>query len=401
MNTIFSTLVLSVGYNAVLVCLGSAILGAVAGTVGVFVYLRKRALISDAVSHATLPGVVLGYLVGIWLFNEGRMLSLLLVGAAITAAIGIYTVNWIQSNTRLTEDTAIGTVLSTFFAFGMVLLTIVQSMNTVGQAGLEGFLLGATAGMLFSEAMLIVFASLLVGMAILIYQKEFTLICFDANFAESQGYNVRWLDFALLTLLLAVIVIGLKIVGLVLIIALTIIPPVAARFWTERVTSMTLISAAIGASGCFIGAILSATIPNLPTGGLIVVTLFVIFLVSMTLSPLRGLVATYIRHRRFQYLVHYRQGLLAVARNEPIFDSFTLKILKKENYLRGDGMPTPTGFEMAQKMEFDQALWNRFREDYPDEALTLQDWSIKPIESVLSPDMIAELQQKILVTGQN
>ena len=395
MNEFAVILFQSIGYNALIVCLGSAILGAVAGTVGVFVYLRNRALISDAVSHATLPGVVLGYLVGIWLFNDGRSLTLLLFGAAITASIGVYTVNWIKTNTRLTEDTAIGTVLSTFFAFGMVLLTIVQSMNTVGQAGLEGFLLGSAAGMLFSEAILIVLVALLVGGAVLIYQKEFTLLCFDAHFAKSQGYNARLLDLVLLTLLLVVIVIGLKIVGLVLIIALTIIPPVAAKFWTERVANMTIISALIGACGCFVGALLSASAPDLPTGGLIVITLFVIFLFSMIFSPLRGLLATYIRHRRFQHLVHFRQGLLAVARNEPIFDPLTLKILKKEKYLHGDGMPTSTGIAMAQKMELDQVLWNRFRDDYPDEAFMLSDWSIKPIENVLSPDMITDLRQKV------
>ena len=395
MSEFLRALILASGYNVALVSIGATILGAVAGAVGVFVLLRKRALISDAVSHATLPGVVLGYLVGIWIFSEGRMLLLMLLGASITAAIGIYTVDWIKSKTRLTEDTAIGTVLSTFFAFGMVLLTIVQSMETVGQAGLEGFLLGATAGMLMSEAILIVVIATLVGIGVLIFLKEFTLICFDENFAHSQGFNVRWLDFLLLTLLLVVIVIGLKIVGLVLIIALTIIPPVAARFWTERVSKMILISAIIGGCGCYFGVALSASAPNLPTGGLIVLTLFAAFLISLICSPVRGIAATLIRHRRFQYLVHHRQGLLAIAHNEPIFDPLTLKILKKEGYIRGDGIPTQSGLEVAHKIELDQALWNRFREEYPDEALTLSDWSLQPVENVLSPDMVVDLHQRI------
>lgn len=386
------------GYNTALVSIGAAMLGAGAGAIGVFVLLRKRALVSDAISHATLPGVAIAFLVGSALWGDGRSLPLLLLGAAGSAAIGVLCVEWIKNNTRLTEDASIGTVLSTFFALGIVLLTIIQAMPTGGQAGMEGFLLGATAGLLKSEAVLIAVASLVVFLVILASMKEFGLVCFDPDYATSRGWSSRHIDLAILGLLLSVVVIGLKTVGLILIIALAIIPPVAARFWTDRLPPMVLISAGIGAFGSYVGAVISSTAPDLPTGGVIVLMLFGLFVVSLVFSPHRGLCAALIRHRRFQRVVHERQGLLALARGEPIFDTMTQAVLRRSRYLRRDGTPTLAGRGAASRIVRDQALWNRYREDYPDEALMMDDWSLRPIEEVLPGDLVRELEARL--TGQ-
>ena len=91
-----------------------------------------------------------------WRFgDDGRNLPGLLVGSALSAGLGLLVVEWITRRTRLAEDAAIGAVLSVFFGFGIVLLTIIQTMHGGKQAGLEGFLLGSTAGMLFQDAVMI------------------------------------------------------------------------------------------------------------------------------------------------------------------------------------------------------------------------------------------------------
>ena len=150
-----SALSLSLGYNATLVTLGATLLGAAAGMAGTFLYLRKNALISDAISHATLPGLGIAFLVAVAFGWDGRQLTTLLGGSALSAALGLYFVNWLTRETRLTQDTAIGCILSVFFAFGVVLLTIIQVIPAGRKAGLESFLLGSTAGMLYSDALLI------------------------------------------------------------------------------------------------------------------------------------------------------------------------------------------------------------------------------------------------------
>ncbi len=290
LHPLISILLLQAGYNTVVVMLGAAALGAATGIVGVFAMLRRRALVADAVAHATLPGVALGFIAAVALGYSGRSLSFLLGGAAITAVLAALSIQWISNRTRLTEDTAIASVLATFFALGIVLLTVIQTLKTGGQAGLDIYLLGATAGMLREEAITLAVLSLAVVAVVSLFFKELTLISFDADYARAHGFPVRLLDLVVLGLVLAVVVIGLRVVGLVLIVALLITPPAAARFWTDHTGRMTAISAIIGAVSAYFGAAISAISPDTPTGAVIVLVAFVLLLVSVFFGSARGLV---------------------------------------------------------------------------------------------------------------
>jgi manganese/zinc/iron transport system permease protein len=277
------------GYNTTLVTIGSALLGANAGAIGTFVTLRRRALVADAISHATLPGLVAAFLVMALATGDGRVLPALMLGSVVTAALGALAIDWITRRTRLEEDVAIGAVLSVFFGAGVVLLTVVQTLDTGGQAGLTGFLLGATAGMRLSEAVTIAVSAGVAGVVVFALRRRFALVCFDPSFAATTGVDVRRTDLMMIAVLLAVVVIGMQVAGLVLVVALTIIPPVAARFWTDRVSTMTLLAAAFGALSGWFGAALSAAGPALPTGPLIVLTAAVLFVGSMLFGRAHGL----------------------------------------------------------------------------------------------------------------
>ncbi|MEL7172717.1 MAG: metal ABC transporter permease, partial [Pseudomonadota bacterium] len=124
METFLAALTLQAGYNAALVAVGAALLGLAAGAGGTFLFLRKRALVSDAVAHATLPGICLAFIAMASLGGDGRSLPGLLAGSAVTAVLGLLAVQWMVSRTRLAEDAAIGAVLSVFFGLGVVLLTV-------------------------------------------------------------------------------------------------------------------------------------------------------------------------------------------------------------------------------------------------------------------------------------
>jgi manganese/zinc/iron transport system permease protein len=293
-----AVLLLQAGYNTIVVMLGAAALGAATGIVGVFAMLRRRALIADAVAHATLPGVALGFITAVALGFSGRSLPFLLTGAAITAILAALSIQWVANRTRLTEDTAIASVLATFFALGIVLLTVIQTLKTGGQAGLDIYLLGATAGMLREEAITLAIFSLIVAAIVAALFKELTLISFDTDYARAHGFPVRLLDFAILALVLAVVVIGLRVVSLILIVALLITPPAAARFWTDHTGRMTMISAAIGAFSAYFGAAISAISPDTPTGAVIVLVAFSILLLSVFFGAARGIVVRGIGARR-------------------------------------------------------------------------------------------------------
>ncbi|HEY0835264.1 MAG TPA: metal ABC transporter permease, partial [Azospirillum sp.] len=296
-------LTLQAGFNTAVVVAGTAALGLAAGMVGTFLLLRRRALISDALSHATLPGIAAAFLLGVALEMPGRSLPLLLAGAVTSGLIGVLTVQAIVRFTRLTEDAAIGIVLSVFFGLGVVLLSHIQALEVGGQAGIKGFILGQTAAMSRGEAIGMGVLALAAAAAVTLLFKELRLIAFDPGFAGGQGWPVARLDIALMGLATLVTVIGLQTVGLVLIVALLIIPPAAARFWTERLGAMTLIAALVGALSGWLGAALSALFPNLPAGAVIVLVAGALFLFSFLFAPARGLVATAARAAHLRLVV--------------------------------------------------------------------------------------------------
>jgi len=388
-----SALALQAGYNSALVAVGAGLLGLAAGGAGAFVFLRKRALVSDAVSHATLPGVALAFILMVALGGDGRWRPGLLAGSALSAALGLVLVEWIARRTRLSEDAAIGAVLSVFFGFGIVLLTVIQTMSAGRAAGLGSFLLGSTAGMLLSEAATIAVAGALAALCVFILRRPMTLVAFDSDYAAATGVNVRRTDLAMMGLALMVTVIGLKVVGLILIVALLIIPPVAARFWTDRVDALIGLAALIGGVSGYVGAAISAAAAKLPTGPIIVLVAFAIFVVSMLFSPRRGALASALRHQRFQRRVHRRQGLLAMARREPIYDRLTLRILRRGGLMRGDGVMTEEGRAAAAKALLDEARWDYARRSASDDPALERYDGLTPIELVLTRDQIEAIDR--------
>lgn len=276
-------------YNTRVVIIGATLLGLAAGLVGTFLLLRKRALLSDTISHATLPGIALAFIIMSSLFGAGKNLIGLIIGAAVFSAIGTSAVMFIQKYTRLKDDAVLGIVLSVFFGFGIALLGIATRMSTGNAAGLSTFIYGKTASMLFFDAMLIAVTALAAIVLCVLFFKEFALICFDADYGAAQGWPVIRLDLLMMTLVVVVTVIGLQAVGLILVVALLIIPAAAARFWTFSLSRMLVLSGLFGALSGMLGAGLSALMANLPAGAVIVLTASALFLFSMTFGSARGL----------------------------------------------------------------------------------------------------------------
>ncbi len=296
-------------YNTLVVLAGVSALGLASGVVGCFMLLRKRALMADALSHATLPGIGLAFMVMVAMGHSGKSLPGLLLGATVTGVLGALVVLLLRNLTRLKEDASLGIVLSVFFGAGVCLMGWIQKMKEGHAAGLESFIYGKTASMVAQDAWLIAGAGGACVAICLLFYKEFRLICFDTGFARSQGWPVTFIDAALMGLTILVVVIGLQAVGLILVIALLIIPPAAARFWTDRLNVMLLISGTLGLSSGVIGAMISAQHPKLPSGAVIVLVAIGLFIVSMMLAPNRGVIARIYRHNRLTARIARQQFL--------------------------------------------------------------------------------------------
>lgn len=280
-----------ISYNTLIVLLGTGVLGIAAGLTGVFLLLRKRSLLSDAVSHATLPGIALGFLTALALgLDDGRHLPTLLIGAAGSGIIGAAAVQGLKDRTRLSEDTAIGVVLSSFFGLGIVLLSYIQTLGTGSRAGLDSFLLGQTAALTREEISVTAVMAITVIAITLMLRKELTLLCFDPIFTAARGLSLRWLDMLLMALMLAVVCTGLKTVGLILVIALLIIPAATARLWTDRLTLMLIVAPLTGGFSAASGALISAHFSHIPAGAMIVLIAALLLSISFVIAPAHGLI---------------------------------------------------------------------------------------------------------------
>ena len=288
---LFRVITFQGGSNTNTVLRGTTLLGAACGVVGAFLLLRKRSLVADALSHAALPGVCVGFLLATWLGGEGRSLAVLLPAAAAFGLLGVLCVHLLTRLRTVNEEAAIGAVLSVFFAGGVVLLGVIQNLNVANKAGLNHFIFGQAATMRAGDVNVIAIVSLLAVGACIALFKELRVLCFDRGFTGSLGWSTFALDGLLLGMVTLLTAVGLHAVGAILMVALLIIPPAAARFWTHRLLVMTMLSAIFGGAACFAGAAWSAVSPDTPTGPAIVIACGAIFIISMLCAPGRGVLA--------------------------------------------------------------------------------------------------------------
>lgn len=389
-----SALMMQAGYNAALVAVGASLLGAAAGSTGTFLFLRKRSLISDASAHATLPGIAVAFMVMVSLGGDGRSLPGLLLGSALSAGLGLFVVTALTRYTRLAEDTAIGAVLSVFFGLGIVLLTIIQVMGSGRQAGLEGFLLGSTAGMLFSDAVLIACGGAICVLVMLIFRRPMLHVCFDPGHAETSGIRISLADGVMLGLMLAVTVTGLKLVGLVLIVALLIIPAATARFWSERATVILALAALFGALAGYIGSALSAAAPNVPAGPVIVLSAAAFFTTSLLIAPRCGLVAAVLARVRQRRRLLLRQGVLTLSQQGVIHDPRLLQALSRAGLLAADRSLNDDGRALAQLLAQDEARWAALQASGAGEDVMSRYDGVRLLSSLLPEGKLAQLDRQ-------
>ncbi|MDQ2651684.1 MAG: metal ABC transporter permease, partial [Chloroflexota bacterium] len=222
----------------------------------------------------------------------------LLIGAGIAGWIGTLLLLNTVRETKLSEDTMLGVVLSTFYGLGIVLLTFIQRRNDASQAGLDKFLFGQAAALVRSNVVTFAVLGGIALLCVLLLYKEFKVLSFDPEFAASIGFPTRGLNVALTSLLVVAVMIGLQTVGVVLMAAMVIGPGTAARQWTDRLSVMLVLSACIGAAAGVIGAVISVQDSALPTGPMIILTLTVMVVFSILFAPRHGLLPEWWRRRQ-------------------------------------------------------------------------------------------------------
>jgi manganese/zinc/iron transport system permease protein len=271
---------------------GSLLLGLCCGLMGSFLVVRKLALMGDALAHAVLPGVALGFL-----WNMTKDPLVIFFGAVVSGLLGAGTVQLLRQTSKHREDASLGFVLASFYGAGICLLTMIQTQPGGNKAGLDKFMFGQAAAMGAGDVALLAGVALACLLTVALLFKEFRVVSFDPGFARAVGLPVRGLLSGLMLLLAFAIVASLQAVGVVLVTAMLVIPAATAYLLTDRLGIMLVLSAVLGMAAGGLGAFGSFVGRNLPTGPFMVLAGAAVFLLALAFGPRHGILARWWRHR--------------------------------------------------------------------------------------------------------
>ncbi|MGI6787572.1 MAG: metal ABC transporter permease [Acholeplasmataceae bacterium] len=305
------------------VLITSVVLGFLAGSFGVFIVLKKQALVGDAIAHSALPGVVLTFII-----FQSKSLEILLIGAALSGFLSILIFNFIKKYSKIKNDATLAILLAGFFGFGRMLLSLVQRSNNAGAAGLESFIFGQAATILLKDMYLTITTAVLVNVVIMLFWKELKIHIFNPEYFKSLGFNSRFLDIIFSILIVIVVVSGIHMVGVVLISALLVAPAVAARQWHHKFSINYLLAGIIGSVSGFMGVLLADHL-NLPPGPMIIVVLSVITILSLLLSK-KGIIIKTINNIKYHYYVKKYVDLIRFYHSEEVADDKLNKLFEQK-----------------------------------------------------------------------
>lgn len=275
------------------VALGCSLLGMVSGILGCFAVLRKQSLLGDAVSHASLPGVCLAFL-----FTNVKNTEVLLLGALITGIVCIGLIQLIQNYTKIKFDSALALILSVFFGLGLVLLSYLNKLPGANKSGLNKFIFGQASTFIKRDVNIILITGIVLLIIIILFWKEFKIVSFDSDFAETLGFPSKKIEILISILIVTTVIIGIQAAGVILISAMLISPAVAARQWTDKLSIMVILAAFFGGISGLLGTLISISESNLPTGPVIVIIISIIVVISILFSNKRGIVFKIIRNQK-------------------------------------------------------------------------------------------------------
>lgn len=246
--------------------IAAVLVGIVCAVVGTYVVLRGMAFFGDALAHAILPGIAVGYLVG------GGAREPLFWWALVAAVLSALGIGAISRSTAIREDTAIGIIFAGTFALGVALISTVRSYTV----DLAHFLFGDVLGVHTGDLWLILIFGGLVVLTIIAFYKEFMVVSFDPVLATTLRLPVRFLDFLLMILIAVTIVVSLQTVGVALMVAMLVTPAATAYLLTKRLPVMMFLAALIASLSGVIGLYLSYYW-SIASGSAIVLTCTAIF----------------------------------------------------------------------------------------------------------------------------
>lgn len=284
-------------YSFIVVALGTLLLAMATGIVGTISILKGQSLIGDAVGHASLPGIILAFMI------SGRKSSvILMLGAIIAGVVAFIIIQVISESSKIEADTAMAVVLSAMFGLGMVLKSHIQGnvkYQGASQSGLASYIFGQAAYILKEDVYIILTVSVISLLLFIIFYKEIKVYVFDTVYAYTIGVNSRLLSLLIMIITMILIAAGLKAVGAILISSMLITPAVTGLQWSKSYEKVLLVAALTGAVSAFLGTLISSVFKGFSTGPTIILIMSLIALISVLFAP-RGIIIMLINRRKMR-----------------------------------------------------------------------------------------------------
>lgn len=394
------------------VVIGIILLGVGSAYVGTYSFLDKKALLGDAISHAVLPGICLGFI----LAGEKNPIYIV-TGAFISGAIATFLTSWLKSNTRLSEDAIIASILSIFFGFGIVFLTIIQKSGNPEMAGLNQFIFGNAIAILEEDLWIYGGLAVFIILCLSIFQKEFSLLVFNSEYGQAIGYPMGFIRLTFNVLMILSVVIGIQAIGVVLMAALLITPGAAARFWTNRLGTLVVLAAIFSAISGVLGTYVSFILPQMPTGPWVVVFLSFIALISFLFAPKTGVISRYFARKSYLKKTHRDHLLKALYHGkesgkksitiEEIYEAYpyqkkesdrSIQDLLKDTLVIKDQQIirlSKKGNSEAKRIVRLHRLWELYLNEYMNIAPDHVHDTAEKLEHILTPEMEELLENRL------
>lgn len=299
-------------WGCILMCVASSLMG-------VLIFLRKRSLLSESLSHAAYPGACIGVTLFALFFPQYEEWTFLAVlfGALISSWLGLKAINWLEIKGKVHTDAALCFVLSVFFGIGIVVASGMQSQLPTWHKQIQMLLFGQAATMSDIHIWIYGGLALIVALFLFLTFRPLQASLFDRNFSLSAGIPLQTLERILFWLLILSLIVGIRSVGVVLMSGMAIAPAVAARQFTDRLQLLFCLAGFFGALSGFLGNYFSVLL-NVPTGPMIVLIGTSIAIFSLLFAPKRGLL--------------FRLGRILAFRLRCLEENILKSIWKKGNY---------------------------------------------------------------------
>lgn len=391
--------------------LGTLLMCVASSLIGVILFLKKKVLLSESLSHATYPGVVVGVSVlgSFFPSYEGWTFVAVLIGAFCSSYCALKMINFLQEKEKVAPDAALCFVLSLFFGLGVVGISFMQRLLPSWTGQVQMLLFGQAATM--TDIHIFLYGSLAIVVSGVFYLAFHPIraMSFDRIFSKTIGLPVKALERVLFWLLLLSLILGIRSVGLVLMSGMIIAPAVAARQFTDQLHKMLLLSAVFGASSGFLGNILSVFgTPSPPTGPMIVLVGGTFAFLSLLFAPKRGFVFRKLRIRSFRLKCLEENILKGIWKKGPLSKhalqerfgisffllSLVLKRLERHGWVErisSDYCLTKDGTRKARLVVRLHRLWELYLADTLKLCSEKVHKTAEEMEHILTPDIESRL----------